>query len=53
MLEANQMLFKCFYDRRLIHFYDSLNIVLILNPGCEFFGAKCVKFPLMINFIKE
>ena len=36
--------------RRFIHFYDifnSLNIVLILDPGCEFFYAKCVQFPLI------
>ena len=26
------------------HFHDSVNIVLILAPGCEFFTAKCVQF---------
>ena len=26
--------------RRFIHFYDTLNIVLILDPGCEYFCAK-------------
>ena len=31
---------------RFKHFFDSLNIVLILVPGCEFFSAKCVPFPL-------
>ena len=36
-----------------IHFYDSLNIELILDPACEFFCAKCVQFPLMINLIKK
>ena len=39
--------------RQFIHFYDSLNIVLILDPGCESFCAKCVQFPLMINLIKK
>ena len=39
--------------RRFIHFYDSLNIVLILDPGYELFSAKCVQFPLMINLIKK
>ena len=28
------------------YFHDSVNIVLILAPGCEFFSAKCVLFPL-------
>ena len=39
--------------RWFIHFYDNLNIVLILHPGCDFFYAKCVKFLLMVNFIKK
>ena len=42
-----------FMRRQFIHFYDSLNIVLILDPGCESFCAKCVQFPLMINLIKK
>ena len=29
-----------FVIRRFIHFYDSLNILLILDPNCEFFCAK-------------
>ena len=29
---------------RLKYFLDSLNIVLILAPGPEFFWAKCVQF---------
>ena len=32
--------------RRFKHFLDSLNIALILAPGCEFFSAKFVQFPL-------
>ena len=43
MLKANQMFLKRFSDK---HFHDSLNFVLILTPGCEFFCAKCVQFPL-------
>ena len=39
--------------RRFIQFYDSLNIVLILDTGCEYFCAKCVQFPLMRNLIKK
>ena len=39
--------------RRFIHFYDKPNIVLILDPGCEFFCAKCVQFPLMIKLINK
>ena len=31
---------------RFKYFHDSLNIVLILAPGREFFCAKCVQFPL-------
>ena len=27
------------------HFHDGLNFVLILAPDCDFFSAKCVKFP--------
>ena len=36
-----------------MHFYDSLNIMLILDLGCEFLCAKCVQFPLMIKLIKN
>ena len=32
-----------------MHFYDSLNTLLILSPGYKFFCAKFVQFPLMIN----
>ena len=39
--------------RGIAHFYDNLNIVLILDPGCEFFCAKCIQFSLMIKFIKK
>ena len=31
---------------RFKHFHDSLNIVLILAPGCKLLSAKCVEFPL-------
>ena len=31
---------------QLGYFHDSLNIVVILAPGQEFFSAKCVQFPL-------
>ena len=39
--------------RQFIYFHASLNIVFILDPGCEFFCAKCVQFPLMTKFIKN
>ena len=28
------------------YFHDSLNIEVILTPGCEFFSTKCAQFPL-------
>ena len=28
------------------HFHDSLSIVVILAPGCEFFSAKCAQLQL-------
>ena len=31
---------------QLKYFHDSLNIVVILALGREFFSAKCVQFPL-------
>ena len=31
---------------KLKYFNDSLNIVVILAPGRDFFSAKCVQFPL-------
>ena len=37
---------KCFYDRTIKNFYDTLNIVVILAPGHEFFSAKCAQIPL-------
>ena len=48
MLKENQMFLKCFYGKTntIKYFHDSLNIVLILAPGCEFFWAKCVQFLL-------
>ena len=30
--------------RQFKHFHDSLNIVVILAPGCEFLSAKCAQF---------
>ena len=47
MLKAKQMFLKCFYDNAIKHFHDSLNIVVILAPGCELSSAKCAKFPLI------
>ena len=47
MLKVNQMILKCFYGNTdTIKMLSWLNIVLILAPGCEFFCAKCVQFPL-------
>ena len=31
-------------------FHYSLNIVMVLAPRCEFFSAKCDKFPLTIKY---
>ena len=31
---------------RLKYFHDSLNIVVIVAPGCEFFSVKCGQVPL-------
>ena len=31
---------------RFKHFHDSINIVLTLAPGFEFFSAKSIQFPL-------
>ena len=31
---------------RLEYFYDSLNIIMILAPDCEFFSAKVSDFSL-------
>ena len=30
----------------LKYFHGSLNIVVILAPGCKFFSAKCAQLPL-------
>ena len=47
MLEAKQMFLKCFYDITILrHFHGSVNIVLILVPGNEFYSAKCAQFLL-------
>ena len=48
MLKTKHVFQKCFYYNTVKNFHDSLNIVLILAPGREFFSAKCVKFPLKI-----
>ena len=35
------------------HFHDSLNIVVILTPRCEFFSAKCAQFILTFKNLNE
>ena len=37
---------------RLKHFHDTINIVVILDPGHEFLIAKCAQFPLTFMEIK-
>ena len=32
--------------KQLKYFLDSLNIIVILASGCEYFYAKCVWFPI-------
>ena len=34
---------------RLKHFYDSLNTVMAVAPGCKFFSSKFVQFPLLFT----
>ena len=34
---------------QLKYLHDSLNIVVILAPGREFFSVKCAQFPLTFN----
>ena len=46
MLKAKQMFLKSFYEKILKYFHDSLNVVVILAPGPEFFCHKCALFPL-------
>ena len=47
ILKAKQMFLKCFFDNEIKIFHDSLNFLVILAPGCEFFFChKCVQFPL-------
>ena len=31
---------------RFKHWHDSVNIAVILTPGCGFFSAKCAPFSL-------
>ena len=50
ILMLNQMFLKCFYGKKqLKYFHDSLNIVLILVPGREYFLAKFVQFLLIFT----
>ena len=51
ILKANQMFLKCFHDNTIIIFHDSVNIALILVPGCDFFCLKCVQFPLSFIYV--
>ena len=37
MLKVKQIFLKYFYE----YFHDSLNIVVVLTPDCEFFSANC------------
>ena len=45
--EQNKSCLNVFMIIRFKHFYDRLNIVLILAPGYELFSAKCAQFPLI------
>ena len=45
LLLNEKHVFKMFLIR-LKCFYDSLNIVAILDPGRELFSNKCAQFPL-------
>ena len=49
MLKVKEMFLKCFMIKRLKYFHDSLNIAVILAPGCEFFFTKCAQFPLTLR----
>ena len=49
MSKAKHMFLEYFYDSTIKHFHDSLNIVVILAPGYEFFYIKCVQFPLTLT----
>ena len=46
MLKSKQIFLKCCMIIQLKHFYDSLNIIVTLAPGREFFFAKCEQFLL-------
>ena len=46
MLKAKQMFLKYFYHNTIKLFQFSLNFVVILAPGHDFFSAKCVQFPV-------
>ena len=35
----------------LKYFHESLNIIGILAPGCEFFPAKYAQFPLTFSIL--
>ena len=38
---------------RLKCFYDSLNIVVVLPPGCKFLSIKCTQFPLIFTKLHQ
>ena len=46
MLKAKMMFLKCFYDKTIKHFHDSLDIVVMLAPSRELLFAKCAQFSL-------
>ena len=46
LLKAKQTFLKCFCDMIKISLYNSLNIVVILNPGRELFSVRSAQFPL-------
>ena len=46
MLKGKQMLLNIFMLIQFEHFHDSLNLVMILAPDCEFFYPKRTQFPL-------
>ena len=52
LLRIKQMFLKCFYVNTIKYFHHSVNIVLILGPGCEFCSANFAQFHLTFMGIK-
>ena len=52
LLKVKKMFLRCFYGNMIKTFHDSINIVVTLGPGQEFFSARYALLSLKSKKLK-